>query len=191
MEKVNLPEIDVVGNGPSCLLWSNNNRYTVACNIPPKHIQYNCLSIIDNQPILWMKQHSWSPRVPVFCTRECKDTARNKNIAGDWFPVYQKQSRTNSGQHAAEHFAQNGTTTIHLWGMDSLWSEDLSSVQDDVIKRTKRPPLNRWWRPKWNEIFTNNPVNYIIHAPEGVQSPYEQANVQIRCHQQAHMALDS
>jgi len=185
-----MSDIDIVGNGPSCDLWQASYRYTVACNIPPKHVRYNCLSIIDNQPVLWMKNNSWAPRVPVYCTQLVKDTARSKNISGDWFPVYEKQTRTNSGQHAAEYFATKNTNCIHLWGMDSLWSEDLTSVQDKIIIRHRRPPLNRWWRPKWNEIFSNTEIEYVIHAPKGAQNPYEQENVRFEYHDAKNMAMD-
>lgn len=187
-----MPDIDIVGNGPSVQLWRNTGRYTVACNIPPHYLTYNALSIIDNQPVLWMKTNSWHPRVPVFCTPQVKTLAQRHNISGDWFDTYTKQHRHNSGHHAVEHFAGlSRVKTIHLWGMDSMFSDDLHSVQDHVIIRRQRPPLNRWWRPIWQELFERfSQVTFVIHTPQGEYEPYAQKNVRFAQDQQENSQLD-
>jgi len=176
--------INIVGNGSSSRLFKHMGLFTVACNIPPKNIQYNTLSIIDNQPILWMKTNSWQPRVPVLCTESVKNMAQSKGRTGDWRAVYEKTSRWNSGHHAVKYFCETQSVDqIHLWGFDSVYTEDLTSVQDSVIIRHRRPNLNQHWRPIWNTLFDSFPnTEMIFHTNTRINSAYEQANVKFKSH---------
>jgi hypothetical protein len=101
-------------------------------------------------------------------------------------PVYAKISRMNSGLYATEYFAKQHRD-IHIWGMDSLFSDDLTSEMDSKVPRPHRPQLNRWWRPHWNRIFQENPdTRFTIHAPQGAKNAFTQNNVTLT----EHMVLD-
>lgn len=172
-----LTKVDIIGNGASNRYFLPSSRYVISCNIPQHGYKYNALSIIDFQPIHWMKKNSWRPRVPVYTTKENKELAHKQNIEGDWFPVYTKTSRWNAGLHAADYMARkNGE--IHLWGFDSMWSADCTSQMDTIVPRPKRPPLHNWWYPIWNEIFDkHSSTQFIIHAPKGAQHAFSKNNV--------------
>lgn len=173
-------KIDIIGNGSSNKLYRRTGGYVVACNVPQHNYTYDCLSIIDNQPIVWMMKNNWTPSVPVYCLNKNKKTAEAKNVKGDWRDVYKDESRWNSGLHAARHFAQT-YDEIHLWGMDSLYCNDYTSQMDKVVERKVRPELNRWWRPAWTKIFDeHNTKQFIIHIPKGERCDFKEQNVIVR-----------
>lgn len=175
--------IDIVGNGKSKKLYRDRGNYVVACNIP-EGIRYDCLSVIDNQPIHWMKTNKWRPDCVILCTENVIQTAKSMDLRLK--PVYAKLSRMNSGLYAAEYFAKQHDR-INLWGMDSLFSDDLTSEMDTKVPRRGRPDLNRWWRPHWNRIFQeNSKTTFTIHLPRGHKHGFQQENVQSA----EHMALD-
>lgn len=177
-------KIDIVGNGASIALYQDRGYKVIACNIPRQGLRFDSLSIIDHQPIHWMKTNDWRPGCEIYCTENVVDTARGMEL--DLRPVYQRLSRMNSGLYAAE-YASKTYREINLWGMDSLWSDDLTSEMDSKVPRHTRPKLNQWWRPHWVRIFRENPDNsYIIHAPQGAQNAFTETNVTIT----EHMALD-
>jgi len=171
--------VDVVGNGASNRLYRPTGHYVIACNIPTHSIKYNALSIIDNQPITWMKNNRWTPQVPVYCSESTKQYAYKQNIAGDWMPVYDKREKYNAGLHAVD-YAATLTKEIHLWGIDSIFSQDLTSQMDNLVPRPKRPPLNKWWRPHWQQLFeTHSTVCFYIHIPQGETCEQYPSNVTV------------
>tara|TARA_A100001035_G_C27786024_1_gene504406 strand:- start:4829 stop:5380 length:552 start_codon:yes stop_codon:yes gene_type:complete len=172
--------IDIIGNGSSNNLYRKTGFVVVACNVPQHKYDYDYLSIIDNNPIVWMKQNNYTPRKPVLCLRKNKATANAKEVKGEWRDVYPDRERWNSGLHAAEYFAPT-YNEIHLWGMDSFYCDDFTSQMDDIIERKIRPNLNKWWRPAWMSIFdTHVKTQFIIHIPEGECCDFKKENVIVR-----------
>lgn len=170
---------NVIGNGASNSLYTPTGDYTIACNVPTHNIPYNALSIIDNQPITWMKNNNWRPRTPVFCLPATRDYARKQNIEGDWLAVYERVERSNAGIYAVEYSTRH-SSEIHLWGFDSLFSQDLTSQMDNLVPRPSRGPLNKWWRPHWQELFKKyNEIEFVIHIPKGETCETYSTNVTI------------
>lgn len=169
--------ISIIGNGSSNKNYVSHCEYVFACNIPQHGHAYNSLSIIDNQPINWMKNHAWRPSVPVFCTPSVKEYARKKCIEGDFMPVYVPRERYNAGLHCARHCAKL-TSELHLWGFDSLWSKDLTSDMDLLVPRHSRPSLNKWWHPHWQAVFEDHPhTRFVVHLPDNQQLDVKNNNV--------------
>lgn len=183
-----LKKIDLIGNGNSNCLFKSHATYVIACNIPQHKFPYNSLSIIDNRPLDWMKQNSWHPRVPVYCTEEVKHRAKKFNIQGDWFTVYKHRNKWNSGHHAVLHHG-NMASEIHLWGFDSLFSKDLTSQCDVIIPRHARPPLNNHWHPIWLEIFDQIDCNIVLHIPKGEKCAITHEKIQTHEHETTDLAL--
>jgi len=170
---------DIIGNGASNRAYRRSG-YTYGCNVPQHKFKVNALSIIDNQPITWMKNNNWNPRVPVYCTAAARDYAKKCNRSGDWFAVYEKRERYNAGLYAVEHCVSRATQ-IHLWGFDSLFSTDVTSQMDAIVPRGKRPPLHTRWRPLWQQLFEQNPnVEFVLHIPQGEKSEVQATNLTIR-----------
>jgi len=173
------PRVHIIGNGPSNQLFDIKNEYRVACNIPQHNIGYNCLSIIDKIVVNWMKDNQWNPRVPVLCTQEVKDHAVSRNREGHWFDVYEKKFRYSAGHHAVEYHAPM-TDEVHMWGFDSIWTDDYSSQVDDIIPRGTRPNLNLHWIPHWKTIFNQYPqTKFLIHSTSKTKKVELGNNVEI------------
>jgi len=173
---------DIIGNGRSNELYERQGNNVIACNIPQHGYGYNTLSIIDNQPVTWMKNNRYIPRVPVYCTNQVKERARQLNIGGDWFDVYEHKSRWNSGLHAANH-AADYSKEIHLWGFDSMFSDDLTSQMDSLVPRNGRPPLNKHWHPLWQGLFEEHyDTVFVIHAYNECETPLEAQNLRLETH---------
>lgn len=186
-----MTEIHLVGNGVSNRLYDRDIAVT-ACNIPQHGIRYNQLSIIDRQPLVYMKNSGWRPKTRVLCTQSIKDHARKMNLEGDWFAVYEAQHRWNSGHHAVNHFAKNENAEIHFWGFDSMWSKDLTSQMDTLVPRYGRPDLNKHWRPIWQEIFDRySDKTFVIHAPLHVEEVYYAKNAKWVYHETQDQAMDA
>lgn len=160
-------QASVIGNGASWTKFMPQGEFVVACNIPNIE-SYDVLSIIDDKVLNWMQKHNWHTERTVWCTPNIEKTQQRLNLGLDTQVLYTRQSRKNSGHHAVECLAKKGYDIIHLWGFDSMWTEDLTSAMDTKVPRPQRPPLNRWWRPIWNEIFETYPnTQFVLHANQG------------------------
>ena len=182
--------IDIIGNGDSNNLYVPNAHYTIACNIPQHTIKYNALSIIDNRPLDFMKERGWKPRVPVFCTPEVQTRSRKFNLEGDWFAVYERKHRWNAGHHAVLHH-NTMAQQIHLWGFDSLFSQDLTSQTDAIIPRHHRPPLNNHWHPIWREILDQCYCTVVLHLPQGAKCAIEHEKLRTESHRTEDLAIST
>mgnify|MGYP000141471507 CR=1 FL=1 len=170
---------DVIGNGASNRLYKPTGNYVIACNIPTHGICYNALSIIDNKPITWMKNNKWRPKTTVLCLEATRQYARKQNIEGDWMAVYERKDRYNAGLHAVEYSTRH-SKEIHLWGFDSMFSQDLTSQMDTLVPRPGRPKLNKWWRPYWQALFLeHSTTKFVIHIPQGENCESYPSNVAI------------
>ena len=64
----------------------------------------------------------------------------------------------NSGQHGLLYAIEKNpnVSQIYIWGMDSFWTDNISSSTDEIIKKNKQiqnPRIARIWRNYWNHIF--------------------------------------
>jgi hypothetical protein len=179
-----------VGNGNSNSLYKPQSTYCIGCNIPQQQFAYNSLSIIDNRPLDWIKQHGWQPPVPIFCTQEVKQRAKKFNISGDWFDVYERKHRWNAGHHAVLYHSKM-TSEIHLWGFDSLFSQDLTSQTDAIIPRHTRPPLNNHWHPIWLEILEQIDCRVVLHIPKGAKCAIKHDKIHTQQHGTEDLAVST
>jgi hypothetical protein len=125
---------------------------------------------MDTKVLMYLKDKKMDLKNKnIWCTPDIAKHAKFHKIDGLWHAIYTPVHRYSSGHHAVNHLSQNKhLKIIHLWGMDSMWSEDLTSDMDDRVIRSKRPPLHKDWRPHWQNIFSKYDKRYIIHAPKGI-----------------------
>lgn len=160
-----------VGNGASKKFYNNTYGTVVVGNLSRNIHNYTACSIIDTKVILYLKQNQINlQNKNIWCTPDIVKQAKYHKIEGHWHAVYKPIYRYSSGHHAVNHLSQNKhLKIIHLWGMDSMWSVDLTSDMDDRIIRSQRPPLYKEWRPHWIQMFSKYDKRYIIHAPKGIE----------------------
>jgi len=170
------PRVHVIGNGASNVLFDVEDEYRVACNIPQHKHHYNCLAIIDLIVVNWMQDNNWNPKVPVLTTKAVKEHSVKRNREGHWFEVFEKKFRYSAGHHAVELHAPM-TDEIHIWGMDSIWTNEYGSQMDTLVPRGTRPNLNMHWIPHWRNIFEAHPnTEFVIHTPTDVTDVPELGN---------------
>ena len=160
----------VIGNGDSNRLFDASYGYVMACNIPTHTHRYDAIVAIDTQLFRYAKEHDYKFKKPVYTTQDHVNWAIKANLSGTFIAQFNPQYRFNSGHHAVSYLsARPNCQTVHIWGFDSMWADDLTSQMDTKIKRPKRPNLNKTWRPHWLNIFQQHKfIKYIVHKPKGI-----------------------
>tara|TARA_A100001201_G_scaffold103114_1_gene88448 strand:- start:1657 stop:2199 length:543 start_codon:yes stop_codon:yes gene_type:complete len=160
-----------IGNGASQSLFGNFHYGTIVVgNITKSTTRWDACSIIDTKVILYMKANNIHLKnKTIWCTKDIAKQAQHHKIQGIWQVHYEPKHRYNSGHHAVEKLSKTHKI-INLYGMDSMFTDDLTSQMDDRVPRPKRPPLNNEWRPHWSKMFAKHPdVLYRIHVPQGTK----------------------
>jgi hypothetical protein len=178
----------ILGNGHSVKYFVDDGCMSiVACNIPQHGHRFTDLSIIDSQPVVAMKNIGWKTSVPIWCSNKTLQTSISLGVPGDFRQAYDEEYRTNSAHWAARLFLCFTEEVIHLWGMDSLFSDDLTSQMDSIVPRKQRPDLNKQWHPHWQKIFARKPeLKWVVHTPVAVTLRVQAPNVQQQTHEIVH-----
>lgn len=185
-KKMNNATSHVIGNGASQRFYKPQDGFVVVCNLNWQ-IPHDVVSIIDPQPINYMLTNQITTDKTVWCSPKAQRLIRQHQLPISYDCVHNQTVRYNNAQCVVLHLLKHGATTIHLYGCDTLWSEDMTSTQDDIIPRPNRD-VTLWiaWRKLWQQIFAVNlQVDYMIHSPVRVATANYGANV--RWHQ--HMTL--
>jgi len=68
---------------------------------------------------------------------------------------------------------------VHIWGCDSLWSDDISSSTDTYIpSKGCNNSINELWRNQWDYLISQNPERtFFIH---GKVTPQLQSQSNVR-----------
>jgi len=186
LEKTN--KTHLIGNGNSAKYFVDDGCMSiVAFNIPQHGHRFTLLSIIDSQPVVAMKNTGWRTNCPILCSEKTYKTAQAHNVTGTWCPIYGEQYRSNSAHWAAREMLRVTVNEIHLYGMDSFWSDDLTSQMDSIVPRKQRPDLTKNWYPYWQEIFQQgNHLTWYIHTPLNVKIRVSAPNVKQITHEPRH-----
>lgn len=181
-------QIHMIGNGASNRFFNEQYGFRIMCNIPKLQKSADVISIIDQKVVLFQKNtnYQFKPSQVIWCTEGISRFARQHKLKGDWQPVFETKHRYNSGHLAIQHVCVTSPNIkiVHMWGMDSMFTDDLTSQMDDRVQRPQRPPLNNEWRPNWKTVFAQSPlIQFIIHATPH-QNPYNYgSNVKTQIHQ--------
>lgn len=163
-------KICIIGNGSSNHLYSKNkDKYdlVICCNIPQHGYKWDIISIIDPQPVRVIEKSKLNLG-KIWCPPDTHKTASNKNLLGDWNPVYKRKPWYNSGLIAVDYVCQKykGLKEIHLWGFDSIYQDYFHSQMDNLVPRKRKKNLNKYWVPKWKEVVSKySNVIFYGHIP--------------------------
>ena len=181
--------IHILGNGYSLDLfnrgdWSDDHWF-VGCNFSNPLLRPDYTVIMDAKPI--MKFYAgYKLTIPAVISSRCEsyiisDKGGWHKLADDSFIVVDiidmihekdKKFPMNSGQHATVYSIEKNTETVktvHLWGFDSFWKNDISSKTDETIPRIRIPQKSdtviSTWKSYWDQIFQKyNTVDFQIHG---------------------------
>lgn len=170
--------IDIIGNGESNS-FADPQGVVIACNIPQHDFAYHCVAMIDTKPLHWIKQHGWHTHKEILCTPNVHQLREQMQLSLNTRPVFTHKHRWNTGHQVANYKSQE---ELHLWGMDSMFSTDLSSQCDSIIPRYRRPNLNRYWHPIWCEILNTISIPATLHIPNGQTALIEHEKLCIEYH---------
>ena len=184
--------IHILGNGPSLSLfnpshWLSEEHLIIGCNFSNPELNPKYTVIMDAKPMMKLYQ-GYKLTIPAVISDRCtkyveKDKGGWRKLPTDTItvidtiPMIHEKGRKfpmNSGHHATLYgIKQNIQTvkTVHLWGLDSFWTGDISSSSDVHFRGGIRPrlrePVAREWRVYWDEIFDMYPdIEFIIQKGE-------------------------
>jgi len=161
-------QIAIVGNGPSRSLYTPFRGDVCLCNIPQIDVPYDYISMVDVKAFKYIKDNDRVFERPILTTEDTARQVKNYNLRTEIQPLF-KEKLMNSAATAAYHFAQD-YDVIWLYGCDALWSENVSSHQDEIIPRPSRAHnLHSRWREHWKKAWETNKT-FVITCPNNTET---------------------
>jgi len=167
----------IIGNGASQKYYHPQDGFVVVCNTNTS-IAHDVCSVIDHQPIdYWAK--NVLPDTRLWISPKAERAIQRHRIEIEYECVHNTTIKYNNAQCVVLELLKRGFTTIHLYGCDTLWQEDMTSTQDVLIPRPQRDKtLYVAWRKLWQQVFERNlQVDYYIHSPVNIDAINYGANV--------------
>lgn len=188
--------IHILGNGPSLSLFDRSEYpdtdIFVGCNFSDESLRPNYTVLIDVKAINKFRG-SQNSRMKLNIPVVISDRANNyieKKSSGwntipsdninviDVMPIIRDKSVSkslamNSGQHATMYATEKEPEhkEVHLWGMDSFWTENISSDTDKIMRPETagnprvKPHIRNHWIKYWNIVFSSRKDNrFFIHC---------------------------
>lgn len=175
----------LLGNGASNRYYTEQDGFIIGFNIPSYEHELDLIALIDTAAVRSYEKHGLKPRAPVITTKQCVEASKKHNVEGVFVEAFDVVGRRmNSAHCAVKHMLTLETPEqIHLWGFDSMYSEDLTSQMDNYYPRPARPPLNRQWHPHWEELMNSTPqVEWVLHIPKGETASVIAPNLKVIHH---------
>lgn len=164
----------ILGNGPSRTLYIKSDfDLVIGCNIPWTEVDYTIIRDLD--PIkVWMKDLSVIKCPSIISSDICSDIDPEFKShlvkLGLIVNVFETipNLHWSTGHYAAKLAIDWGYTELHLYGFDSLWSNNLDSSTREYIPDA--PMVDRYiWRRTWHWLINDNP-NVVFNF---IRSKYE------------------
>ena len=187
--KQSVDTIHILGNGPSISMfnpndWERDHQEFIGCNFSDPELKPDYTVIMDAKPMMkLLGGHKLSIPAVISdrCTKYLDGQEGWRKIPDDSLKVIDtigvihekgKKFPMSSGHHATLYGInkhKETLKTIHLWGMDSIWADDISSSSDKHFRKGIAPkgklPVVSVWRTYWNEIFDKHQdINFIIQG---------------------------
>lgn len=192
--------IHILGNGPSIRFFDRDacpeTDVFVGCNFSDTGLRPDFTVIVDVQAMKKFRggtKKGYRLEIPAVVSQRAydyidKDSGGWRTMAPDLIDIKEviplerdtsiaRKLAMNSGQHATVYSIRTYTdhaSTVHIWGVDSFWSDDLESKTDAIIRPEQRgrrikPDVTRQWNDYWRKIFRDHSsTEFIIHAPSNV-----------------------
>jgi hypothetical protein len=183
--------LDIVGNGPSRKYWEQgkfefgkSGVFSIGCNAAE---DTDLICVVDRHVLDKVIGGRFRPKKPVILGYNASEyifqaqgARRHLHIVGD----VRKDGKhgANAGQCALIWGLRLGFREFHLWGFDSLWTRDRTSVthatwgnveRGKVIEAEGCLPVREAWDEGWTRIReqAHPDTKYYLHADEGATVP--------------------
>lgn len=191
----------VIGNGKSTQLYQPAKGFKLTCNLPSfaiDDVYATCLVdfkimgaiaegsveipgewVLGYRPKLFCQANSWF---------HIKHAGRIKEFFTELPKYAQNYTNFNCGHMAAYYAVRRlHADSVHLYGLDSLFSMDLSSASDLFLTSDRALNNNHRladiWRPIWENIFKEFPgVQFTIHSTADTLVFPPPPNVKVEVH---------
>ena len=173
--------VHLLGNGPSVSHFTpDESGICVTCNLGHLHINPAWTFInAGNLGHICETQRTFETPIVVeshYLQRVRLGTLHPQHLKTlNFFAIIKpfKQIPAPSTGHKATWYALKlyKPVVLHLWGLDSLWTDDNQSLQDEIFGLVKDDTFQTTWRPAWETIWsTNSKTQFVIHTPTPIEN---------------------
>lgn len=154
----------ILGNGPSRTLYNANNEYdfVIGCNIPYEKV--DATVICDVEIVELLKNDFTLIQIPVIISTVVYEKMKEFRIVESFtiLNVFKPKEWHNAAHYAADYLMTKEVEEIQIYGCDSIFENDLSSVTDEKIeKKMDSDRFIRQWRKVWSKKFEND-IKFVI-----------------------------
>lgn len=158
---------NIIGNGPSRLLYVEDGSITYGCNIPLQKVDKLVISDREVIDAYNTNRHL----IPKDCTLICSVDVWQRLDLWKLRPQFKlehlyhvRKERFNTAHYAAVHAISNGFTQLKIYGCDSYHFDSTTSSTDEYINNPNKPNVGfvtkqiADWRIIWNKLMEENPT---------------------------------
>jgi len=154
----------ILGNGPSRILYNSENDFdlVIGCNIPWTKVDATILC--DREIVDVIKNDFTLIQVPVIISNIVYERMKEFRIVESFtiLDVFKPKEWHNAAHYAADYLMTKEVEEIQIYGCDSIFENDLSSVTDEKIeKKMDSERFIRQWRKVWSKKFEND-IKFVI-----------------------------
>lgn len=154
----------ILGNGPSRILYNSENDFdlVIGCNIPWTKVDATILC--DREIVDVIKNDFILIQVPVIISNIVYERMKEFRIVESFtiLDVFKPKEWHNAAHYAADYLMTKEVEEIQIYGCDSIFENDLSSVTDEKIeKKMDSDRFIRQWRKVWSKKFEND-IKFVI-----------------------------
>lgn len=155
----------VLGNGPSRENYDFTGDVVIGCNIPGDGFSVDATVITDVEIIWVIANNPELITCPLIVSTKAYEKMKELRITDQFevLDVFKPLDWHTSGHYATLYLTKIiGCNKIDIWGCDSYFTNDASSVTDMHVK-DKGGLFFKQWRSTWDRIFADNPqVKYTV-----------------------------
>lgn len=151
----------VLGNGTSRSKFDLKGDYILGCNIPNKEFKVDATVICDEEIVWILKENIKLINVPIIISNKAFEKMKELKILGGFniIKVFQVKDWYSAAHYATEYLIELKYDDIHVWGCDSIFTDDISSTTDNYIskKDIKNAKFISNWRRIWHDFIEKYP----------------------------------
>lgn len=154
----------VLGNGPSRDNYDYSADVVIGCNIPGEGFSVDATVICDPEVVWLLKNNPQLVHCPLVLSTIAYEKLKELRIIDNFevLDVFKPKPWYTSGHYAAEYLVDIiECRTVDVWGCDSYFSSQTTSITDGLLPKTGDVFL-RQWRDSWDKIVANDEVIFKI-----------------------------
>lgn len=146
----------ILGNGPSKTKFKREDfkdHLVISCNFPSEDDDF-CVIQDPEVPQQYVPKRDGKIKF-LFCYDAYVSAFRNKwwfQAGGPEYQLLDDLPGMNSGLYALKYCIDNKADSIHIFGMDTLFTDEYKSTSGDIETTDERVRLYKGWRLKFKQL---------------------------------------